>query len=266
MHPAHLVSALARAAWRPVIRRALPLAGLALCGVPAGAQLSTTPDGAPVVDEALADRVRSFVSQSVQAPMAGARVSFEVGKLDPRLRLAPCRRIDTQLPPAGTLWGRTRIALKCVEGERLWQVWLPVTVKVLAPALTPVRALPAGTVLGAEHLQVAEVDWAADATQGPGMATAFVPPFTQTAPVLGRTLVRAVQPGQALRATDLRQRQFFASGDTVTLVARGDGFAVSGEGQALAAGLEGQTVRVRTESGRVLTGTAVSAHRVEVAL
>ena len=72
----------------------------------------------------------------------------EIGKLDPRLRLAPVQAASSRNCPAqGSLWGRTRIGLRCVEGERPWQVWLPVVVRVQAPALVPVRALAAGTVL-----------------------------------------------------------------------------------------------------------------------
>jgi len=228
----------------------------ALC---ATVQAQALPAADAALDTAMAERVRGLVGSNVTLPSlkgATARVDIEIGKLDPRLRLAPCRRIEPQLPVNGALWGRTRIGLRCVEGERPWQVWLPVTVKVFAPALVPVRALPAGTVLSAELLQTAEVDWAEQ--------TAV--PFTQTAALLGRTLGHALQPGQAVRATDLRQRQWFAAGDTVQLRARGDGFSVSGEGQALGAGIEGQSVRVRTESGRVLTGLPVAAHQVEVSL
>lgn len=227
-----------------------------------GAAWATTP--APIEPD-LAERVRGLVGGSVGAglplPAAGAanggpaqpRVAVEIGQLDPRLRLAPCKKVEPQLP-AGRLWGRTRVGLRCVEGERPWQVWLPVTVQVFAPALVPVRALPAGTVLAAEHLQVAEVDWAAE-TQ---------PPHQRLQDLVGRTLARALPAGEAVRRDDLRVRQWFAAGDTVQVWARGPGFAVAGEGQALNPGLEGQVVRVRTESGRVLTGRPVAERRVEV--
>jgi flagella basal body P-ring formation protein FlgA len=223
------------------------------------AQAQGQPTADPALDVTMAERVRGLVGSNVTLPAlkgATARVEIEIGKLDPRLRLAPCRRIEPQLPPNGALWGRTRIGLRCVEGERAWQVWLPVVVKVFAPALVPVRALPAGTVLVAEHLQPAEVDWAEQAAA----------PFTQASALLGRSLAHAMQPGQAVRAGDLRLRQWFAAGDTVRVRARGDGFSVSGEGQAMGAGIEGQSVRVRTESGRVLTGLPVAAHQVEVVL
>jgi flagella basal body P-ring formation protein FlgA len=140
---------------------------------------------------------------------------------------------------------------------------------VLAPALLPVRALPAGTVLAAEHLTAGEVDWADDPPPLAGARAAGSPaqaPFTRADQVLGRTLARAWQPGQALRAADLRRRHWFAAGDTVSLLARGSGFAVSGQARALEPGLEGQTARVRLDNGRVLTGRAVGERQVELPL
>ena len=245
-HPARPRLALALAlllpAWWPAVQAQAPAAA-------ADTALET----------AMAERVRGLVMPAVPLPAplaARARVSVEIGKLDPRLRLAPCHRIEPQLPAQGSLWGRTRIGLRCVEGERPWQVWLPVVVRVQAPALVPVRALAAGTVLAAEHLQVAEVDWAAEAQA----------PIVKAEDLIGRTLGRALQPGQALRQGDLRQRQWFAAGDTVLVRARGDGFVVGGEAQALGHGLEGQPVRVRTESGRVLQGLPVAERQVEVML
>lgn len=216
---------------------------------------------AQALDPALAERMRDLLGSRFGTPTAGAqapRITVDIGQLDPRLRLAPCRRIEPQLPPAtpGHAIGRLRVALRCVEGERPWQVWLPVTVHVFAPALVPARALAAGSVLAEADLVSAEVDWAAGAQ----------PPFLNAAELIGRSLARSVQAGQALREADLRRRQWFAAGDTVQVLARGAGFAVTGEAQALGPGLEGQTVRLRTESGRVLSGRAVGVGRVEVVL
>jgi flagella basal body P-ring formation protein FlgA len=83
---------------------------------------------------------------------------------------------------------------------------------------------------------------------------------------VGRTLARPLAAGETLRAADLRVRQWFAAGDTVRIVAGGQGWHIHGEGLALNPGLEGQTVRVRTESGRIVSGVAVAERQVEVAL
>ena len=81
----------------------------------------------------------------------------------------------------------------------------------------------------------------------------------------GRTADRLMgNAGRSLRQNHLKAHQWFAAGETVQLVAQGPGFSVAGSGQALTAGIEGQPVRIRTESGRILTAEAVGERRAEV--
>jgi flagella basal body P-ring formation protein FlgA len=183
-------------------------------------------------------------------------VEVEVGQLDARLRLAPCQRVEPYLPAGASPWGRTRVGLRCLQGTTRWNVYLPVTVKAFGRALVAAAALPAGTVLAAQDLREEEVDFAA----GPGNAIA------DAAAAVGRALARPLAAGEPLHATDLKARQYFAAGQTVQVVAVGDGYQVSSEGQALSPGLEGRPVRVRTDSGRVVSGVAVAENRVEIAL
>lgn len=209
----------------------------------------------PAFDAALRRDVETMMLQAAQAEPAlppAARVAVELGRLDPRLRLAPCEKVETRL--AGRPWGATRVALRCAQGPVRWQVHLPVTVQVFAAGWVASADLPAGTVIGTAHLRRGEVDLAAGAL-----------PATDVAPG-GRMLARPLAAGQPLRAADLRSRQWFAAGDHVQVVGVGPGFRVSGQGQALAPGVEGQRVRVRTEAGRIVTGLPVATGRVEVAL
>ena len=193
-------------------------------------------------------------SAASQLAPAAARIEVVPGQLDPRLQLAACDRVEPFLPAGSPAWGRTRVGLRCVEGPKAWSVYLPVTVKVLASAAVLVAPLPAGTLLRAEHFGVGEVDWAASTS--PVLAT----------PAVGRTLARALGRGEPLRQADLQVRRWFAAGDTVRIVASGPGFSVSGEGLAMGDGVEGQPVRVRTDSGRIVSGRATGERRVEVAL
>lgn len=191
-----------------------------------------------------------------RAGLADARIEVEVGSLDPRLKLAPCQRIEPYLPAGLPVWGRTRIGLKCTQGAKPWNVTLPITVHVYARALVAQAALPAGTVLAPEHFGEAEVDLAA----APGL------PISQPGALVGRSLQRPVAAGSALRPSDLKARQWFAAGETVRVVAVGPGWSVATEAEALSPGLEGQPVRLRTESGRLLQGRPVGDRRVEVSL
>lgn len=185
----------------------------------------------------------------------GARVSASAGALDARLQLAPCARVEPHLAAGQPAWGRTRVGLRCVEGAA-WNVFLPVHVQVHARALIARQPLPGGTRVAEDLLEMAEIDWAAAAGA----------PFTQAAELAGRVLVRPLAAGQAPRAADLQPRQWFASGQPVSVVASGGGFSIRTEGQALNPGVEGQLVRVRTESGRVLVGRPVGEGLVEVRL
>ncbi|MEK8034633.1 flagellar basal body P-ring formation chaperone FlgA [Ideonella sp. DXS29W] len=191
-----------------------------------------------------------------RAGLPDARVEVEVGSLDPRLKLAPCQRIEPYLPTGLPVWGRTRIGLKCTQGTKLWNVTLPITVRVWSRSLVTQAALPAGTVLEPGHFTEAEVDLAA----APGA------PIGQPGLAVGRTLARSLPAGAALRVSDLKARQWFAAGETVRVVAVGPGWQVVTEGEAMNPGLEGQTVRVRVESGRLLQGRPVGDRQVEVAL
>ncbi len=209
------------------------------------------------VDAALDQQVRQLALQSVRPGAAGVtRVEVALGTLDPRLHLAPCQQVEPYLPNGVRLWGKTRIGLRCTRGPTAWNVYLPITVKAWGRALVAAAALPAGSVLAAADVAQAEVDLAED----PSMA------LTDTPNTLGRTLQHALLPGQSLRQAHLKPRQWFAAGDIVQVLARGDGFSAASTGEALTAGVEGQSARVRIEGGRVLVGLPVAENRVELPL
>lgn len=234
----------AHAQRRPVLARAL--AAMLLCaGIAAAAQSAG--------NERWTLDVRQMASQ---APLPdGARIEVDVGALDPRLKLAACARITPYLPHGARLWGRSRVGLRCDEGAR-WSVFVPVTVKVFAKAWTATQALPPGTVLEAAHLRQDEVDLAADPS----------PVIREPHAAVGRTLARTLQPGQPVRAADLKARQWFAAGDTVRVVTVGSGFSITAGGQALGPGIEGQSAKVRIDGGRVVSGRPTAERRIELAL
>ncbi|MFL6676732.1 MAG: flagellar basal body P-ring formation chaperone FlgA [Burkholderiaceae bacterium] len=246
----HLVPAAA-----PAVRR---LAGLALAVLAGAASAQDEPGYTP--DNALLQQVETMARNGASAATAeqgsGVRVEVKVGKLDPRLKLAPCQRIAPYLPPGLPVWGSTRIGLRCTQGAKAWNVSIPIQVSVYSQATVVKSALPPGTVLDGSMLMQSEVDIAA----APGAAV------SDPALVIGRTLGRAVTAGATLRQGDLKPRQFFAAGETVRVTAVGPGWQVVTEGQAVGAGIEGQSARVRTDAGRLLSVRPTGDHQVEVAL
>jgi flagella basal body P-ring formation protein FlgA len=220
------------------------------CAMPAGAE-----ETSPGLDPALLESVRTLALDKAAVPGA-PRIEVVLGQLDPRLHLAPCAHVEPYLPAGVRLWGKARIGLRCTQGPTPWNVYLPITVKVYGRALVVPAGAVAGSVVASADLAEAEVDLAEESS------AAIVEPKL----AVGRVLAQAMKPGQTLRQGHLKARQWFAAGETVKVVAAGEGFILESEAQAISNGIEGQPARVRTESGRVLTGVPSAERRLEVTL
>lgn len=184
----------------------------------------------------------------------GLRIEVRVERLDARVRLAPCARIEPFLPPNARLWGRSYVGVRCAQGAS-WSTMIPVTVSVYGPALVANLPLPMGALPRPDDFRIEEIDW----TRSTGV------PVSDPALLEGRSLGRPLSAGQVLRANDLRVPQTVTAGDPVRIRMVGAGFSISASGFAMAGAGEGQSLRVRTESGRMLVGT-VRDRTVEVRL
>lgn len=182
------------------------------------------------------------------------RPEIELGQLDSRLQLAPCARVEPYLPRGARLWGRSRIGLRCVEGARLWNVFLPITVKVWGPAWVVQRPIPPGTVLTDADVAPGEVDWA----EHPA------PVLVRQADWQGVTAARGLMPGQVLRQNMVRPVQVFKAGTEVKVHVKQAGFQLSATGRAMGHGFQGQSVRVKMPNGRVVSGRVRRDHSVSV--
>jgi flagella basal body P-ring formation protein FlgA len=211
--------------------------------------------------EVLEQTARDWIQPALAASLptdggAPLRTEVEVGSLDSRLRLAPCDKVEAFMPPGSRLWGRSRIGLRCVEGARKWNVYLPVTVKAFGPAWVLKRAVGAGTTLTQEDAELAEVDWAAHRAGVLAAPERWV----------GSETAFALTPGQALREHMVRPLKAFEAGAEVRVMGGSGGFRISATGQAMTTGLVGQNARVRLPGGKVVNGLVQADQTVELAL
>jgi flagella basal body P-ring formation protein FlgA len=181
------------------------------------------------------------------------RVEVSIGQVDERLKLAPCADTEPFIPTGARLWGRSMLGVRCKAGAT-WSVLVPVHVRVFAPVLVAAQGLQMGQPVTESDLRMEEIDLTREA---PGL-------MTDPTQLGDSVLARPVLAGQPIRRDQLRPRPVIAQGDSVKLVYRGPGFSVSGSGRALNAAAAGQQVRVQTESGRNLSGTARAGRIVEM--
>lgn len=244
----------------PRARRCSPWLRRVLAGWLTGASVLAQP--APAADPAalIGAQGQAWLDQAVAAarPAATAplRMVGQVGTLDSRLKLAPCGQVEPYLPPGARLWGQTRIGLRCVDGQARWNVFLPVQVQAFGQTWVMRSDVPAGATLAPEDAVLAEVDWAQENASVLADAQSWI----------GQTATRALRTGQALRQGMVKPAQVFQAGTMVRIVAQGPGFVVTSDGQALSAGVIGELARVRTESGRILSGVVLDMRTVRVEL
>lgn len=239
----------------PVVWACCAVAGWGV-GAPALAQsaAASTPDAIGASTQQWVNDMLSHSASTTEAmPL---RMEVEVGALDSRLTLAPCTKVEPYLPTGARLWGRTRLGLRCVQGEKPWNVFLPLTVKAFGPAWVLSRPIAPGTVLADGDAIETEVDWAADAAPVVALAHHWV----------GQTAARYMPAGQTIRANMVRPPELFRAGAPVRVTAQGPGYEVTSGGQALMAGAVGTTVRVRMSSGKVITGVVAEDGSVKVPL
>jgi flagella basal body P-ring formation protein FlgA len=204
-------------------------------------------------DTGVETQLQRFIEE--QTSRIAGRIEVEVGQLDPRLNLAPCGRTEAYLPSGARLWGKSQVGLRCVSGA-FWNVFVPVQVRVFGLALVTNRSIQAGQPLLQDDFREQELEL----TKEPGR------PVLDIAALENKTLSRSVAGGVIVREDWLRAIPVIQSGDQVRVQATGTGFSITSEGFALNSATEGQQVRVRAESGRVVTGIARHGRIAEIRL
>lgn len=184
------------------------------------------------------------------------RMEVSVGELDRRLHLAPCAQVEPYIPPNVRLWGKTRLGLRCVQGARKWNVFLPITVRAFGPAWAIKGMVAQGATLSEEDAITVEVDWAE-------FSSAIV---ANQSDWVGTTATRTLSAGQTLRQDMVRATQVFQAGAQVRVLAQGVGFEIATSAQAVSGGVVGQSARVRMDNGRIMTGEVLDSRTVRLEL
>lgn len=198
---------------------------------------------------------RSAIEQFLLAHSAGApgkvTVKIETPAAGP---LAACDAPEPFLPAGATAWGRVSVGVRC-PGERPWTRYVPAHVAVQGRYLVSAGAIDAGRTLGAQDV----AERSGDLTALPRSV------LTDAAQIAGTVAVNRIAAGAPLRREMLRGAVVIQQGQTVRLLAQGDGFVVSTEGRAMVRASVGATLQVKTADGRLVTGVAGEDGHVRLA-
>lgn len=180
------------------------------------------------------------------------KVTIRVGKID-SARLPPCSAHEAYTPPGARMIGKTSVGVRCL-GPNIWNVLLPVEIAVTGNYVTTARPILAGQVIQPGDLHVASGDVSS-------LPTGII---ADPAAAVGKTLRNSLGAGQLLRSDQLVSPIVIRQGQTVRVVSKGSGFAVTAEGKAINNAAEGQVAQVRMASGQTVSGVARSDGSVEI--
>jgi flagella basal body P-ring formation protein FlgA len=182
------------------------------------------------------------------------QVTIEVGKVDTRVTLAACTRLQTFFPAGSRAWGQTTVGVRCAAPSA-WTIYVTASVKVSASYLIAARPLALGQEIAAVDISAQQ----GELTQLPAGV------LTDASQAIGRRLANGVQAGQPLRRDAIREPPAVVQGQLVALIVNGPGFRISSEGHSLGKAPQGERVQVKTESGAVVSGIVRPGPVVEVA-
>lgn len=223
---------------------------LVLAAVPVPAE---TPASAWQPVEAIRSAAERYVDSTLGSD--DPRIAPSAGHLDSRLQLPACSTdLDPYLQSGNGGSGRVIVGVRC-NGDKPWNVYLPVHVAVMEDVLVTADALPRDHVLTERDFTVMRRDVSR-------LAGGYL---TNVEATVGQRLKRPLARGIVLTPAQLEPQILVRKGQTVTLVVAGDTVNIRTSGKALMDGAHNERIRVEnTVSGRIVEGLVRSNQQVEV--
>ncbi|MFM0338735.1 flagellar basal body P-ring formation chaperone FlgA [Paraburkholderia fungorum] len=211
---------------------------------------------APLPGQQDAEAIRGAALAFLQQQSAGlpGKVDITVAAAFPR-GLAACTQLEPFMPSGARLWGRMTVGVRCA-GERPWTIYLQARISLHATYYLAARAMAPGDVFTSADLVARDGDLT-------GLPQAIV---TDPSQVVGSASLVRIAGGMPLRRDMLKSASAIAIGQTVRVVAAGDGFSISAEGSAMNSASPGQQVRVKTANGQIISGIVKDGSTVEIQL
>lgn len=234
----------------PAVRQAAPSVAQKNMQAAVVAQPATLPGQQD--PEAIHAAALAFLQQ--QSAGLPGKIDITVAPAFPR-GLSECAALEPFMPSGARLWGRMTVGVRCA-GERPWTIYLQARVALRATYYLAARAMAPGEVLTAADLVARDGDLT-------GLPQAIV---TDPSQAVGSVSLVRIAGGMPLRRDMLKSASAVAIGQTVRVVAAGDGFSISAEGSAMNNASPGQQVRVKTANGQVISGIVKDGATVEIQL
>lgn len=180
------------------------------------------------------------------------KINITVAQTFPR-GLAACATLEPFMPTGARLWGTTSVGVRCA-GAKPWTLYLRARVAIESTYYLAARQIDVGTIVTAQDLLARNGDLS-------NLPRAII---TDPAQAIGSTALARISAGMPLRQDLLKSASAVTIGQTVRVVAQGQGFQISSEGSVMNNAAPGQQVRVKMGGGQIISGIVLDGATVQV--
>jgi flagellar basal body P-ring formation protein FlgA len=203
--------------------------------------------------ESIRQAAKAFVGR--QLARHGQHRTIEIGRLDSRLRLAPCDRpLESFRAPGARDVGNTTVGVRCT-GAKPWTLYVPALIRIYDAVLVTARPIPRGATLTPHDIRLESRD-VAHLREG-----VLVDPEQ----AVGQVTRRPLEMGEVLSPAAVKPARLVHRGEKVTILAQGNRLEVRATGEALADGAAGEPIRVRNLlTKKIIHGVVAGSGLVQV--
>ncbi|MBN3137890.1 flagellar basal body P-ring formation chaperone FlgA [Pectobacterium punjabense] len=191
---------------------------------------------APINASNLPAQINQFFASRFQGTTNTVNVLIK----SPESQWPQCEFPQITQPGNTKMWGNVSLSVRCEQQRRFIQT----EVQVTGNYVTSSRPINRGTTLTEKDIGL---------TKG-RLDLLPLRPILTLQGAQGAVLLRDLTPGQVITASMIRRAWVVKAGQSVQIIAQGDGFTINGEGKAMNNAAAGQAVRVRTANGQIISG------------
>ncbi len=183
------------------------------------------------------------------------RTDISVNRIDPRLKLFQCDNpLTLSMTDNGNIGGNVSVKTQC-NGSKPWSIYVSAQIAVLEDVFVAVSNLPKGTVLDAEHIELATINIS-------DIGSHYATDINQ---LIGKAISRNVRRGKPIRLGNLRQPTVITRGQEVVIEAKTGAIVVAAYATAMSDGRLGEQIKVKnTQSNQIVSATVLASGRVGI--
>lgn len=196
--------------------------------------------------------VELFVKNNIDSPRDG-KLEVSLPEIDPRVTIKPCAAPLQANIPENHNGRNVNVKIYC-EDATPWQMYIPVKISQEVLVLVTQNVLAKGTV----------IDQTNTMTQYSDVNSLRGETLSNVAQVAGGRLKRRLSKGAIVSPGNVC---LVCEGESVTIIAKSNGFTIKTAGVALTDGSKGEEVQIRnSKSGRTINARVEAVNQVRINL